>query len=127
MTPALVRFLKDTEAEVRTAAALKVTELSSRVSMEVVMTHLMPCIRELTNDSVQHVRAALASVIMGMSTHVGKVRVSVSCVCTWPWACLRVLPVCTRRLSPWPPFPLPRESPRKQSPRRFGQIKAPLR
>lgn len=74
MTPALVRFLKDTEAEVRTAAALKVTEFSSRVSVEVVMTHIMPCLRELSNDSVQHVRAALASVVMGMSTHVGKVR-----------------------------------------------------
>ena len=53
MTPALVRFLKDTEAEVRTAAALKVTEFSSKVSVEVVMTHVMPCIRDLTNDAVQ--------------------------------------------------------------------------
>ena len=50
MTPALVRFLKDTEAEVRTAAALKVSSFSSKVSVQVVMTHIMPCIRQLTND-----------------------------------------------------------------------------
>jgi hypothetical protein len=62
MTAALVKFLKDSEPEVRTAAAFKVTGFCERISVDVTLQHLMPCARDLAVDSSQHVRAALASV-----------------------------------------------------------------
>eukprot|EP00283_Hemiselmis_rufescens_P004632 CAMPEP_0173421322 /NCGR_PEP_ID=MMETSP1357-20121228/2477_1 /TAXON_ID=77926 /ORGANISM="Hemiselmis rufescens, Strain PCC563" /LENGTH=587 /DNA_ID=CAMNT_0014384227 /DNA_START=49 /DNA_END=1812 /DNA_ORIENTATION=- len=72
MTAALVKFLKDSEPEVRTAAAFKVTGFCERVSVGVTLQHLMPCARDLAVDSSHHVRAALASVIMGLAPVLGK-------------------------------------------------------
>ncbi|EKX34071.1 hypothetical protein GUITHDRAFT_160260 [Guillardia theta CCMP2712] len=72
MCPALVKFLKDTEAEVRTAAAFKVAGFCSKVSVDVALNQIMPCIRDLVVDQSQHVRAALASVIMGLAPVLGK-------------------------------------------------------
>ena len=39
---------------------------------EAILKHLMPCIKELVNDANQHVKAALASVVMGLAPILGK-------------------------------------------------------
>ena len=39
---------------------------------EAILNHLMPCIQSLASDANQHVKSALASVIMGLSPIVGK-------------------------------------------------------
>lgn len=110
LVPAYVRLLRDNEAEVRIAAAGKVTKFCGIVSPQVAQQHILPCVKvcyilcsefgnlivsisdvvnicvsedlthsmwtmlqELSTDSSQHVRAALASVIMGMAPLLGKV------------------------------------------------------
>ena len=39
---------------------------------ETILSHLMPCIQSLATDANQHVKSALASVIMGLSPIVVK-------------------------------------------------------
>ena len=36
------------------------------------MQHVLPCVKELVSDANQHVKSALASVIMGLSPILGK-------------------------------------------------------
>lgn len=105
MVPAYVRLLRDNEAEVRIAAAGKVTKFCRILNPELAIQHILPCVKvpmlfrvwkvfsfkmlvylvlsalnnllqELSSDSSQHVRSALASVIMGMAPVLGKVRIS---------------------------------------------------
>ena len=45
---------------------------------DAIVTQLLPCIQQLVNDANQHVKSALAAVIMGLSPLVGKDR----CICT---------------------------------------------
>ena len=101
--PAYVRLLRDNEAEVRIAAAGKVTKFCRILSPQLAIQHILPCVKvgakqllsiicgfaavvfsrrtnsrqlhlqELSSDSSQHVRSALASVIMGMAPVLGKV------------------------------------------------------
>jgi len=67
-----VRLLKDTEAEVRGAAAKQVSEMAQIASSaEVVMEQILPCVEELVHDSSQHVRTSLACAIMGLAPVVG--------------------------------------------------------
>lgn len=91
LVPAFVKLLRDTEAEVRTAAAFKVTGVAKKLSPDVSIQHLLPCVKELVSDNSQHARgialscagsepqlillcypAALASVIMGMAPVFGR-------------------------------------------------------
>lgn len=69
-------LLKDCEAEVRAAAAHKVRDfcqaLDPSVQESVIMTNILPCVKELVCDGNQHVKSALASVIMGLSPILGK-------------------------------------------------------
>ncbi|XP_042762878.1 serine/threonine-protein phosphatase 2A 65 kDa regulatory subunit A beta isoform isoform X2 [Panthera leo] len=69
-------LLKDCEAEVRAAAAHKVKELCENLPTEgretIIMSQILPYIKELVSDTNQHVKSALASVIMGLSTILGK-------------------------------------------------------
>lgn len=39
---------------------------------QVIMTGILPCMKELVSDSNTHVKSALASVIMGLSPVLGK-------------------------------------------------------
>ncbi|CAL5335799.1 unnamed protein product [Camellia sinensis] len=64
--------LPDNEAEVRIAAAGKVTKFCQILNLELAIQHILPCVKELSSDSSQHVRSALASVIMGMAPILGK-------------------------------------------------------
>ena len=36
------------------------------------MTYILPCLKELVSDANSHVKSALASVIMGLASAVGK-------------------------------------------------------
>lgn len=47
--------------------------LEKGVQEQVIMTQLLPCVKELVTDANQHVKSALASVIMGLSPILGKV------------------------------------------------------
>lgn len=51
-----VRLLKDTEAEVRTAASLRTTGVCSMIPKDMAIKQVLPCIKELVTDSSQHVR-----------------------------------------------------------------------
>ncbi|KAK7810806.1 hypothetical protein U0070_019971 [Myodes glareolus] len=76
LIPAFQSLLKDCEAEVRAAAAHKVKELCENLPTEgretIIMNQILPYIKELVSDTNQHVKSALASVIMGLSTILGK-------------------------------------------------------
>ncbi|XP_042815409.1 serine/threonine-protein phosphatase 2A 65 kDa regulatory subunit A beta isoform isoform X4 [Panthera tigris] len=76
LIPAFQNLLKDCEAEVRAAAAHKVKELCENLPTEgretIIMSQILPYIKELVSDTNQHVKSALASVIMGLSTILGK-------------------------------------------------------
>lgn len=84
LLPAYIRVLKDNEPEVRTAAAFKVTDMTKRIvslppptkegeltGMELTMRDILPIVEDLVRDASQHVRAALASNIMGLAPEVG--------------------------------------------------------
>ncbi|KAG8570116.1 hypothetical protein GDO81_014716, partial [Engystomops pustulosus] len=76
LVPAFQNLMKDCEAEVRAAASHKVKEFCENLSPDcrenVIMTQILPCVKELVSDANQHVKSALASVIMGLSPILGK-------------------------------------------------------
>ncbi|KAG9510963.1 Serine/threonine-protein phosphatase 2A 65 kDa regulatory subunit A alpha isoform, partial [Fragariocoptes setiger] len=69
-------LLKDPEAEVRAAAAQKVRDFCEKLPQKnqkaIIMRDIMPYIKELVSDANQHVKSALASVIMGIAPILGK-------------------------------------------------------
>lgn len=67
-----MRLLRDSEAEVRVAAAGKVSSFSKLLTAPQIVTSIIPCVRELSMDSSQYVRAALAGVVMEMAPVLGK-------------------------------------------------------
>ncbi|KOB66402.1 Protein phosphatase 2 regulatory subunit A alpha isoform [Operophtera brumata] len=76
LTQIFQALLKDTEAEVRAAAAGKVKDFCMNLDKahqeHIIMTMILPQIKELVCDANQHVKSALASVIMGLSPIVGR-------------------------------------------------------
>uniref|UniRef100_A0A7S0Y9B7 TOG domain-containing protein n=1 Tax=Polytomella parva TaxID=51329 RepID=A0A7S0Y9B7_9CHLO len=72
MSHHFVRLLRDSEAEVRVAAAGKVAAFSKLLTPPQVVTHIIPCVRELSTDTNQFVRVALASVAMELAPQLGK-------------------------------------------------------
>lgn len=46
--------------------------LDPSVQEAVIMNSILPCVKELVADANQHVKSALASVIMGLSPILGK-------------------------------------------------------
>lgn len=75
LVSAFQSLLKDTEAEVRSAAASKVkdfcADLDKATQVQTIMTSILPNVKELVSDPNQHVKSALASVIMGLSPILG--------------------------------------------------------
>lgn len=73
---AFATLLKDPEAEVRAAAAVRLRDfcehLPEDVRVEAILQHIMPCVQALVSDPSQHVKSAVASVIMGLSPILGK-------------------------------------------------------
>lgn len=76
LVSAFQSLLKDTEAEVRAAAANKVRDFCENLDAfqreTIIMTSILPFVKELVSDPNQHVKSALASVIMGLSPILGK-------------------------------------------------------
>ncbi|KAK8381221.1 hypothetical protein O3P69_008231 [Scylla paramamosain] len=76
LVSAFQSLLKDVEAEVRAAAAGKVRDFCQNVDPSVqeavIMNNVLPCVKELVSDGNQHVKSALAGVIMGLSPILGK-------------------------------------------------------
>lgn len=68
--------MKDPEAEVRAAAASKLKDFSTSLSTDtreqVIMAQILPCVKDMVGDMNQHVKSALASVIMGLAPLLGK-------------------------------------------------------
>lgn len=69
-------MLKDVEAEVRAAVAHKVKDFCDQLVSDsreaTIMQNILPHVKQLVSDANQHVKSALASVIMGLSPIVGK-------------------------------------------------------
>lgn len=67
--------MKDAEAEVRAAAASKVKDFCANLDkanqVQIIMSSILPYVKELVSDPNQHVKSALASVIMGLSPMLG--------------------------------------------------------
>lgn len=78
LVPAFQVLLKDSEAEVRAAAADKVKNFCQNLDPfnqeTIIMTNILPYVKELVADPNQHVKSALASVIMGLSPILGKMK-----------------------------------------------------
>ncbi|XP_063222755.1 serine/threonine-protein phosphatase 2A 65 kDa regulatory subunit A alpha isoform isoform X4 [Bacillus rossius redtenbacheri] len=76
LVPAFQALLKDTEAEVRAAAAHKVRDFCQNLDAyqkeTIIMNSILPYVKDLVADPNQHVKSALASVIMGLSPILGK-------------------------------------------------------
>ncbi|XP_052519490.1 serine/threonine-protein phosphatase 2A 65 kDa regulatory subunit A alpha isoform-like [Budorcas taxicolor] len=76
LVPAFQNLMKDCEAEVRAAASHNLKEFCENLSTDyrenVILTEILPCSKELVSDINQHVRSALASVIMGLCPILGK-------------------------------------------------------
>ena len=64
-----MRLLRDSEAEVRVAAAGKVSAFSKLLAPMQIVPTILPCVTELAQDSSQYVRAALA--VVGARVFVG--------------------------------------------------------
>jgi serine/threonine-protein phosphatase 2A regulatory subunit A len=69
---AYAALLKDTEAEVRNAACLRVPEFCGLLDEASVEQHVIPILAQLSQDSSQHVRSSLASKISSLSPILGK-------------------------------------------------------
>lgn len=69
-------LLKDPEAEVRAAAASKLKDFSTSLPTDsreqIIMSQILPCVKDMVGDMNQHVKSALASVIMGLAPLLGK-------------------------------------------------------
>lgn len=64
--------MKDNEAEVRTAAAGQIPGFARLITPDVIISRLLPPIRDLSTDQSQHVRTALGGQITGLAPLLGK-------------------------------------------------------
>jgi hypothetical protein len=72
--PCLIKLLQDEEAEVRTAAAFQVASTCKSNPDLAVVASVLDCVRQLVEDPNQHVRAALASVVLDLAPSLGRER-----------------------------------------------------
>ena len=75
LIPAYVNLMKDDEAEVRTAAAFKVADVTRELlkyGEEPVLRAFMPELHALAEDNSEHVRASLACMIMDLAPVLGQ-------------------------------------------------------
>jgi len=76
LTPMLVRLLQDQEKEVRTQAALRVPfvcqELDAADRQTILNTNILRHVTDLCSDQSQHVRVAMASVLLDLGPVLGK-------------------------------------------------------
>lgn len=73
IVPIMEKLLKDSEAEVRSQAVERISELAQHVSVEVVCDKLLGIVSSnMCSDSSQHVRGALACAIPKIAVSIGK-------------------------------------------------------
>lgn len=76
LVPMLVRLLQDPEAEVRTQAGLRLPDIGVNMTSAdrqvVLTTNILPHVTQLCADTSQHVRAAVASVLVSLCPVLGK-------------------------------------------------------
>ena len=72
--PCLIKLLQDEEAEVRTAAAFQVASTCESNPDLAVVASVLDCVKQLVEDPNQHVRAALASVVLDLAPSLGRER-----------------------------------------------------
>lgn len=76
LVPAFQNLMKNYEVKVSATAYCKVKELCENLPAncqeDLIMTQILPCIKELVSDATQHVKSALASVITVLSPILGK-------------------------------------------------------
>lgn len=76
LLPQFVALLGDSESEVRASAAEKVLEfcllLPEATRSQQVISGVLPLLKNMVSDESEHVRTALAGVIMGISSVLGK-------------------------------------------------------
>jgi serine/threonine-protein phosphatase 2A regulatory subunit A len=65
-------LLQDSEMEVRTVAAVTVAEMAKKMSPSRARTQLLPLVAKLVSDECEHVRIAVASVIMALGATVSQ-------------------------------------------------------
>eukprot|EP00276_Gloeochaete_wittrockiana_P013660 CAMPEP_0184332532 /NCGR_PEP_ID=MMETSP1089-20130417/1691_1 /TAXON_ID=38269 ORGANISM="Gloeochaete wittrockiana, Strain SAG46.84" /NCGR_SAMPLE_ID=MMETSP1089 /ASSEMBLY_ACC=CAM_ASM_000445 /LENGTH=584 /DNA_ID=CAMNT_0026655941 /DNA_START=62 /DNA_END=1816 /DNA_ORIENTATION=- len=66
-------LLRDPEPEVRTVSAKNVTDFCKLLPDDtLVVSDIIPCVKDLATDSSQQVRSSLASVIMGLAPILGR-------------------------------------------------------
>lgn len=65
-------MLKDTEGEVRTAAASQIPGYAKLVDKTVTLSDILPCVKSLVGDDNQHARAALAKDLSGLAPIIGQ-------------------------------------------------------
>jgi len=72
---AMVNLLRDNEQEVRTIAAEKMRDFAAALNEDqrdqVILNHLLEPIQSLAHDPSQHVRTALAGIVMGIAPLIG--------------------------------------------------------
>jgi serine/threonine-protein phosphatase 2A regulatory subunit A len=72
--PCLIKLMQDEEAEVRTAAAFQVASTCKSNPDLAVVASVLDCVKQLVEDPNQHVRAALASVVLDLAPSLGRDR-----------------------------------------------------
>lgn len=76
LTPMLVRLLQDQEKEVRTQAALRVPTICKDLDLAdrqtIINTNVIRHVTDLCSDQSQHVRVAMASVLLDLGPVLGK-------------------------------------------------------
>eukprot|EP00928_Gymnodinium_smaydae_P072085 TRINITY_DN55505_c0_g1_i1.p1 TRINITY_DN55505_c0_g1~~TRINITY_DN55505_c0_g1_i1.p1 ORF type:complete len:594 (+),score=139.94 TRINITY_DN55505_c0_g1_i1:127-1908(+) len=73
VVPLHLKLLSDLEAEVRTIAAARISEVAAFCSSQESADNLLPCLEKLTlpKEPSQHVRASLAGSILGLAPILG--------------------------------------------------------
>jgi serine/threonine-protein phosphatase 2A regulatory subunit A len=69
---AFVVILKDVEPEVKTAACAQLPGFAALVPADILLADVLPAVKDLSSDSSQHVRAALATNVSGLAPILGK-------------------------------------------------------
>lgn len=72
LLPYFIKFLGDAEAEIKTNAATRLAEYAILLDVDDIVGKVIPSIKPLASDNIQHVRASLASSILQLCPLIGK-------------------------------------------------------
>eukprot|EP00331_Platyophrya_macrostoma_P022532 CAMPEP_0176453318 /NCGR_PEP_ID=MMETSP0127-20121128/29152_1 /TAXON_ID=938130 /ORGANISM="Platyophrya macrostoma, Strain WH" /LENGTH=578 /DNA_ID=CAMNT_0017842125 /DNA_START=154 /DNA_END=1890 /DNA_ORIENTATION=+ len=72
LLPYFIKFLGDSEAEIKTNAAARLADYAILLDVDDIVGKVIPAIKPLASDTIQHVRSALASSILQLCPLIGK-------------------------------------------------------